>query len=398
MGEGVKMTGHCGLCGSSALEPLVSFKNTPVLCNELWPDADTATTAATGDIDLVLCLDCTLVANRSFDAKKLAYASSYENALHFSSRFQAFAETLCRDLIARFGLRGRDVVEIGCGDGFFLDMMVRQGARSATGFDPSMAGRETPFAANPAVTIVPTYFSGEALASAYDALLCRHVLEHFPDPLPALQEIRSAIQNLDCRIYFEVPNAEWMFSSFSIWDVIYEHVTYWSAPALRTLFKRCGLRPEQIAPAYGDQFLGIEARIDEPDPAFLPERGEAEPVIEAARAFGRATEVELADWEQRLTSLAQSDGRAVIWGAGSKGITFSNVVSAPKHSIAGLVDLNDRKHGRYTPVNGLPVVGPGDIGALDPSLVLIANALYADEIRAMVRSANLSPDFKVIAG
>ena len=50
-------------------------------------------------------------------------------------------EDLAAGLVARHGLAGKHVIEIGCGDGYMLDLMAQHGVASATGFDPSMAGK-----------------------------------------------------------------------------------------------------------------------------------------------------------------------------------------------------------------------------------------------------------------
>ncbi len=117
---------------------------------------------------------------------------------------------------------------------------------------------------------------------------------------------------------------------------------------------------------------------------------------DTARAFGQAANTELETWRNRLCKL---DGKAVIWGAGSKGITFANALG-PKAAapLAALVDLNPRKHGLTAPGIALPVIAPETLTTLAPDLVLISNALYEAEISAQVRAMGLTPDFAVLAG
>ena len=201
---------HCPVCNSDRPEAVFSLGNVPIVCNQLWPDAQSARQAPAGDVDLMICPQCAFIWNISFDPKKMEYAPGYENALHFSPKFQAFAEELATGLVERFDLKGRDVVEIGCGDGHMLDMMSKCGAATATGFDPSMAGKDTPFTVRDGVEIVPEYFRSDQLDRPFDAILCRHVLEHLDTPLSLLQDIRRAIGGRDVPVYFEVPNAGWM--------------------------------------------------------------------------------------------------------------------------------------------------------------------------------------------
>lgn len=381
----------CPVCGDSGAEPVLKLDQVPVLCNQLWPDAATARAARMGEIELVLCPTCGTIWNRAFEPARLAYAPGYENALHFSPSFRAFAEALAADLVARHRLAGAQVVEIGCGDGYFLDLMAKHGVARATGFDPSMAGKASPFSHRQGVSIVAEDFNPAQLDRPVDAVLCRHVLEHIETPLRFLEDIRAAIGDRPVPVYVEVPNADWMLNAVSLWDVIYEHVTYWTAPAIDALFRRAGFQPVSIKPGFGNQFLMVEAQPAGVDTA--PQRGLPD-ALASARRFGDEVNRELAAWRARLLALP---GRAVIWGAGSKGISFANAL-ADTAAISALVDLNTRKHGQYVAGVGLPVIAPEALVEVAPSLILIANALYETEIKGIVRDLGLTPDFAVIAG
>ena len=90
----------CPLCSAADPEPVFALAGVPVLCNQLWPDAASARAAPTGDLDLVVCRGCALIWNRAFDPARMDYGPGYENALHFSPKFRAFAEELGESLVA----------------------------------------------------------------------------------------------------------------------------------------------------------------------------------------------------------------------------------------------------------------------------------------------------------
>jgi len=388
------MTARCPVCDGTAPQDVLTLEGMPVLCNQLWPDRAAACAAPAGDIALVRCETCGHVWNRSFDPGRMVYTTGYENALHHSPVFQAFAGDLAAHLVHAHGLTGRDVVEIGCGDGYMLDLMVAHGAATATGFDPSMADRHSPFAARAGVEIVPAHFDRTQLDRDFDIVLCRHVLEHLTGPGDLLAAIRAAVGDRDVPVYFEVPNAEWMMAAVSIWDVIYEHVGYWSVASITAAFVRAGFDPVSVRTGYGAQFLMVEARPRAPDAApSVP--AAPEKVAALADAFRMAAERELATWRARLQDLS---GLAVIWGAGSKGITFANAMGPAGRRLAAMVDLNPRKHGAFTPGAALEVVPPEALRDIRPDLVLVSNALYRDEIARTVRDMGLAPDIAVITG
>lgn len=382
----------CPVCRAKNARKVYKVRDLPVVCNQLWPDKASAHTAPRGDIDLVICDSCAFVWNLAFEPERMVYAPGYENALHYSPSFRNFANGLAQSLIGRFDLAGKHIVEIGCGDGFMLSLMVKHGVASATGFDPTMAGKTSEFGAQECVEIVPEYFGSDHLDRPYDAIICRHVLEHLDDPMQLLSDLRRHIGDRDVPVYFEVPNATWMLDSVSMWDVIYEHVGYWSAPSLENAFRRAGFQPTRVVSGYDDQFLMIEA-LPTPTP-FSGTNENAGKILEAARNFSAKASVNLEFWGNRLSEI---EGKAVIWGAGSKGITFANAIGAPAVKLSAMIDLNPRKHGLYVPSVGIPVVSPDALLELSPSTVIISNGLYFDEIKSQVLSTGLVPDFEVIA-
>jgi hypothetical protein len=44
-----------------------------------------------------------------------------------------------------------------------------------------------------------------------------------------------------------------------IWDILYEHYSYFSPSSLEYVFKRNGFRVDRVAETFGEQFLTIEA-------------------------------------------------------------------------------------------------------------------------------------------
>ena len=52
----------------------------------------------------------------------------------------------------------------------------------------------------------------------------------------------------------------------------------------------------------------------------------------------------------------------------------------------------------YAPGVGVPGLGPDALRDVAPSLVLVSNEIYLDEIKAMIGELGLTPEFAVIAG
>ncbi|MGQ0571078.1 MAG: class I SAM-dependent methyltransferase, partial [Armatimonadota bacterium] len=212
----------------------------PVLCNVLYTTRKQALSAPRGDIRLASCTVCGYVWNAAFDAALVQYGARYENALQFSPRFQDYAKALAAHLVERHDLHGRHVVEIGCGDGYFLNLVCELGGNRGLGFDPGYRGPSAGTELSEGVAIVPEAFSERHVIDAAGLVCCRHTLEHVADPVEFLGRLRRVCGAGRPAVFFEVPNAVRMLRDVTIWDVIYEHCSYFSPPSLARLFWESG--------------------------------------------------------------------------------------------------------------------------------------------------------------
>ncbi|OOZ41136.1 hypothetical protein BOW53_05260 [Solemya pervernicosa gill symbiont] len=359
-------------------EPFFRLSQLPLFCNVHYADADSARAAARGDIELVLCPECQLITNRAFDSMRLEYSDSYENALHFSPVFRDYASSLAADLIERFELQGKRIVELGAGDGHFLGLLCADGINRGVGFDPALRiSGETP----PWLELHVGEHNARQQGGEADLIVARHLLEHLQAPLPYVKYLlnESMLKN-DGALYLEVPDGRYMLEQFAFWDVIYEHVLYFSDVSLGRLLRRAEAGEYRISRAFGDQFLYAEVdregglSVSEPsgDLQLLAER------------FAAEWNSQLSVLEQRIAVLSSESRKIAIWGAGSKGVTFSNLVN-DQGAIKAFIDINERKQHSYAAGSGVPIMPPEYIKQHDIDTILIMNANYQHEIKAMVR-------------
>jgi len=378
----------CPVCGQPAGSTVFAAARVPVLCNQLLPSADEARRAATGSIDLVMCASCGLLWNASFDERIVRYSPAYENSLHFSPHFQGFATQLAHDLVHRNELCGRTVIEIGSGKGDFLAMLRDAGIASGIGYDPSYAG-ETPSSAG--LRFVPSLFPDREFPQA-DFVCARHVFEHLSAPARVLGAIRRAIPaGQAVGFYIEVPDGSYLLREVALWDVIYEHPLHFTGGAMIRLFEGAGIGVTRLATSFGGQYLSIEgwttARAGDAAPLAQPDRAGLDDLASTFRA--RAAELR-SRWAARLAALYR-EGAVVLWGAGSKGVSFLATVPGAEH-ITAVVDVNPRKHGRHVPVTGQEVVAPDALRRLRPRVVVLLNPVYRDEVASMLAGAGSAAD------
>lgn len=393
----------CVICHCDEAEIFVTVPQVPVLCNILWPTAAEAKAVKRVDIPLAFCPRCGHVFNPQFDPALMDYSQVYENSLHFSPRFQQFAETLAADLVDRHKLHQKNIVEISCGKGDFLTLLCQLGGNQGYGFDPSYVGESTIEAGEGRVTFVQDFYSEAYSNYPADFLCCRHTLEHIEQPREFMEMIRTILGERRLPIYFEVPNVLFTLHDLAIWDIIYEHCGYFNYSSLQTLFTQCGFAVSDVKPTYEGQFLYIEAEpVNDHKPTGDSSGGatarQAQPIGTAPatitddiRSFAERYHHKLFAERAKLEQIRADGQKAVIWGAGSKGITFLNMLQT-EEIIDYAVDLNVRKQGMYITGTGQQIVAPEFLQEYQPDVIIVMNPIYTDEIRQMLATLNVDAE------
>lgn len=387
---------RCPVCDQSALEPFFQGGEVPLFVNVLHRSAADARAAARGPMELGGCATCGFVHNLGFDESRVAYAPGYENSLHGSPVFQAWARSLAAGLVERHGLRGRRAVEIGGGRAEFMELLLEAGCAAGLVMDPSApddALGSHRGDAGARLTIERRLFQpADAQGDpATGLLLSRHVLEHLADPAAFVDTVADAARGADAGVYLEVPNGLWTLRDLGIWDLIYEHCSYFTPRALATLLGRAGLGTD-VQETYGGQFLAAEGR---PSAGAAPPTG-TDDTAPLRRAFAAAHRSAVDHWDAQLERWQRAGTRAAVWGAGSKGATFLNTLAASE-AIVCAVDVNERKWGLHVAGTGHRIVGPGELAGLGVDALVVMNPRYVDEIRTMAHAAGCEAEVLPIA-
>ena len=191
---------------------------------------------------LGFCEQCGHITNLVFEPARIVYSQNYENSLHFSARFQSYAKDLARYLIEKHLLYWKDIIEIGCGQGEFLQLLCTLGRSRGIGFDGSYRHERPGQMPADQITFIPDAYSERYAHCQADLICCRHALEHIAQPLDFLRMVRRAIgSQRNTVVFFEVPNVPCTLRDLAIWDIIYEHCSYFSPSSLARLFVACGM-------------------------------------------------------------------------------------------------------------------------------------------------------------
>lgn len=371
--------------------------NVPTLQNVRLETQEAAKTVRRGALRMVQCGDCGLVWNSAFDPKLICYDSGYNNDVTSSSFYQKhlcdMADRILASVPAEVDIH---YVEIGCGEGDFLRLLLERGkgrVASAVGFDPAFTAQDQ----LPENAVVhPCYFTPDEIGKIppqANVVCSRHTIEHVSDVQGFAANLAAAMAP-GRQLFVETPDVDWILRNGAFQDFFYEHCTLYNPHSISLLLSQYGLQSE-VTPVYDGQYMWIRAqKADSNVPAISPPLS----VVpwELGQAY-RTQRTELLDvWSSFLAS-RESTGPIAIWGAASKGVTFSLLMNVHDHQMISVgIDLNQAKQGCYMPVTGTPIVSPETAKQLGVTTIVIMNPNYETEIRNMITEMGWAAEVVVL--
>ncbi len=373
----------CPNCGHAGMRHIYEMRGAPVHSVLLMQTRDEAVAYPQGEIQLGYCPHCGFISNVAFRPELHEYSQKYESTQAYSPTFNKFHHALAQRMIDRYGLRGKRVVEIGCGQGEFLALLSELGDIEGIGVDPAYDGRVPEAANDPNLTFIADFYSEKYTDYTGDFVCCKMTLEHIPDTARFVRTVRRSIGDRpETRVFFQIPSASYVLRDLAFWDVYYEHCTYFTPASLRYLFEDSGFEVLDMATEYDDQYLMIECKPAGPDHGVTA-AVHAELLAETERDvayFEENVMVKRGYWRKRLDDAKAADQRVVIWGSGSKGVAFLTTLSID-NEVGYAVDINPNKHGTFMTGSGHEIVGPDFLVDYQPDLIIVMNPIYVPEIQ-----------------
>ncbi len=224
---------YCPCCGAKTGRLLCQVSSIPVMVNQLCRTERAARAVLRGDIALVCCEECGTVWNCSYYPEKLSYDAKYDNSQDLGREYRAHFRRMVDFLSSNVELKGKRVLEIGCGKGLFLTSLAKETGCLACGVDPSYLGEEK--SADGLCAFLKKAYDQE-LARAlgegtFDCVIMRQVFDQLPNPRVMMQTIASNLRD-GGYLYVEGLEFQNLLNQRSILDLSYERYTYFTAESL----------------------------------------------------------------------------------------------------------------------------------------------------------------------
>lgn len=326
----------------------------PIFQNRMYNSKKEGVHCPKGNICLVEDLKTGLIYNASFSPDLMVYDRNYQNEQGISRIFQDHLEVVAGIIERSIGKER--LVEIGCGKGFFLEILINKGF-DITGFDPTYEGL------NPCIK--QQYFGPNVIKKS-NGLILRHVLEHIQHPVSFLEQLKIANYG-NGKIYIEVPCFDWICEHKAWFDIFYEHVNYFRL----TDFNRMFGEVIESGKLFGGQYIYVIAELS----------SLKTPILDSNDQVNFPSDFTASISEKNSTQ----NNRIAIWGGASKGVIFALLKIRAGYEISTVIDINPAKQGKFLAGTGLQIKSASQ-GLLDiesGSTIYIMNSNYLEEIKNM---------------
>jgi SAM-dependent methyltransferase len=384
---------ECPSCSSGRIKNFLNLENVPVNSVLNIKTRDQALSFARGDIALGFCEKCGFIYNIAFDPALLEYSAEYESTQSYSSTYSAFARRQAEQLIERHNLRGMDLLEIGCGNGEFLSLLCELGGNRGLGFDPAYKQARVQSSRAIKVKFIKDFYNERYAGHRADFVYCRMTLEHIPNAGEFVAMVRRSIGNHpDVIVFFQVPDVTRILQNCAFEDVYYEHCSYFSPGSLARLFRNCGFEVFNLETDYNGQYVTIDARpANGRSPSILSDEEDLNGLRSLVEAFPEKYQKMLFEWRTRIDNFSASGRRVIVWGSGSKGVTFLTTFGI-NNEVDYVVDINPYRQGCYMAGTGHRIISPDFLKEYQPDVVIAMNAIYRDEIKKDLNKLGLHPE------
>jgi SAM-dependent methyltransferase len=355
-----------------------------------------ALAAPTGDIHLAYCRGCGYIGNRAYDASKVGFAN-YNYSQRHSEMFRNYLNDLTAELFQRHELADKKLVDIGCGEGYFLNLLCEQGENTGVGIDPSFSSADRSAIDNQRVSFIQDYYSEDYAEVKGHFVSCRHVIDELENPRQFVNLLQSALlPGTNPILYLELPNARKTFEDLLIWNIGYAKRSWFTAQSLTALVEICGMQVSHVGTQFNNEYLGIACqRRSIPDQDGLTQSAPSEDMSALLTRFVDDFDNQASTWERKIQRFRDKGNAIAVWGAGMRGINFLNRFG-DREVFTHIVDINRDRQGHYLPASGYRIDAPEILKDSRPDRIVITNPNYAAEIQSQLAAMDVRAEIETL--
>jgi len=354
----------CRLCREILpSEPVLVFKDMPAIAQKL-PDSKSLRKDKSVDINVFECIGCGTI---QIKGKPVKYYREVIRAADISDEMRSFRLKQFRAFVSRNSLKGRKVLEIGCGRGEYLKIMKCAGVKA---FGLEYSKDSVNYCMKKEGLDVeqgfPVFPGRKLKHGPFDAIFIMNFLEHLPGINDVLKVIRYNLAENGI-VLIEVPNFDMILRKKLYAEFTAEHLLYFTKRTLYLVLELNGFKIIDCKNIWHNYIISLTAKKR----AAI----NIKELIEQKKKVNKSL---------KKFILGSGYQNIAVWGAGHQSLTMLSL-SGISDKIKYVVDSASFKQGKNTPATHIPIVAPDKLNSDPVDAVLIMAASYSDEVATIIK-------------
>lgn len=330
---------------------------------QFLPDAKSLKNDKGVTLTVFQCSGCGLV---QLNDTPVPYYKEVIRAAAISNEMKDFRIKQFGNFVQKFSLKGKKIIEIGCGRGEYLSFIQQSGVR-AYGLEYSKESVAHCLKNGLKVSKGFIENSNFKIKNApFNAFFILNFLEHLPDPNSIFRGIYNNLTD-DAIGLVEVPNFDMILQKKLFSEFIPDHLFYFTKETLNTTLKLNGLEIIECNEVWHDYIIS----------AIVKKRKKFD--ISHFYKYQAKLENEIEKYICRF-----KNKKVAIWGAGHQALAIIALMNLAG-KIKYVIDSAPFKQGKYTPATHISIVSPDTLDSDPVDAVIIIAASYSDEVAKIIR-------------
>jgi len=343
--------------GSFFNEPLLILNNMPKAAQHL-PDASMIENEVGVTLEVHQCSKCGLI---QLNNEPVSYYKEVIRASAFSADMGAFRVKQFNNFVEKYNLKGKKVIEMGCGKGEYLQLMKGTGV-DAYGIE--FLDESVEFCNSQGLKVYKEYIdkTDTTIPSApFDAFFIMNFFEHIPNINAAMAGLSKNLSDDSVGI-IEVPNFDMMLRNKMFSEFIGDHLFYFTKDTLISTLNMNGFDVVECKEIWHDYIICAIVR--------------------------KRKKTDLSSFHQQQKNIKEQINQylaiydlnqVAIWGAGHQAFAVMSL-SDLRGKIKYVVDDAPFKQGKYTPATHISIVSASTLLTNPPQAIIIMAGSYSEEI------------------
>lgn len=352
----------CISCKGS-LHELMKIENMPASAQDI-PTKEELDKDSGIEVSLCVCEDCGLVQLKN-DA--VYYYRDVIRAGGYSTTMEGLRKSQYKHFIEFASLEGKKIIEVGCGRGEFLGML---SDFPVEGYGTEHKKDLVEIAKEAGLRVDEDFPESEDHIfknGPFDAFMSFNFLEHQPHPRTYLKAIYNNLCDEGYGL-ITVPSFEYIMEQNSFYEIIPDHIAYYSFESLTHLLNICRFEVLEKEMVNRDTISMIVKKRKLPDICGI-----------ISKKNDIATEV--AETVKKYAKV----GKIAIWGASHQGFTLCATTGIADY-VDCIIDSAPFKQGKYAPASHIPIISPDEARKRKLEAIIIVAPGYTNEIANIIKT------------